>query len=271
MSEPIVCPDCGHRNAPEATSCEHCNFPLVGAPGSESRAAAGDDATASHEQAAPGGAEAAAPSRAETPPILIRRPLRRPPRQRMPNQLISLWILFGAFAAMSLVWLAIKVNVDRQQQPVEGAREDQQRRADAARALLAKDSTNVQAHVALADVLYDTGNWSEAIVHYRAAVRRDSSLATALVDQGVCYYNLGDASTAERCFLLALERDPHQPIALFNLGIVNERRENYETALKYFHRAMESSPPADMQQPLIDEIKHIQEKTGKPAPPLPQS
>src|SRR5204862_117821 len=81
--------------------------------------------------------------------------------------------------------------------------------------------------------------------------RPDSSLANPLVDLGVCYYNLGDSDEAERDFLLALQRDPHPPIALFNLGIVNERRENYVEAVKYFHRAMQSSPPEEMQQPLV--------------------
>ncbi len=29
MAEPIVCPDCGHRNPPGAESCESWNFPLA--------------------------------------------------------------------------------------------------------------------------------------------------------------------------------------------------------------------------------------------------
>ena len=95
----------------------------------------------------------------------------------------------------------------------------------------------MDARIGLANILYNTSNWSEAIVHYRSAIRQDSSRATALVDLGVCYYNLGDAPDAERLFELALQRDPHQPVALFNLGIVSERRSDYAGAMKYFHRA----------------------------------
>jgi hypothetical protein len=53
---------------------------------------------------------------------------------------------------------------------------------------LARDRTT-RVRRQLADLFYDTANWSEAIVQYRAVIRRDS-LATAMVDLGVCYHNL---------------------------------------------------------------------------------
>jgi tetratricopeptide (TPR) repeat protein len=183
--------------------------------------------------------------------------------------MLSIWLVMGLFAAAALVWVAVQVNLDRRRQPVEGAGPQQQQRVDALRQALERDSTDVQAHVGLADVLYDTGNWPEAIIHYRAALRRDSSLVTALVDLGVCYYNLSRPDEAERLFRLAIARDPHQPVALFNLGIVHEKRQEHEAALQYFHRALESSPPADMQQPLVEAIRRIQEQTGRQPPPLP--
>jgi tetratricopeptide (TPR) repeat protein len=199
--------------------------------------------------------------------MLLRRPRRRP---RSAAPMLSVWLTMGLFAAAALIWLAVQVNLDRRQAPVAGAGAQQQERIDALRRALERDSTDVQAHVGLGDVLYDTGNWADAIVHYRAALRRDSSLVTALVDLGVCYYNLSQPEEAERLFKLAIARDPHQPVALFNLGIVHERRRDYEQALQYFHRALESNPPSDMQQPLVESIRRIQEQTGRTAPPLSQ-
>ncbi len=210
----------------------------------------------------------AAPAPEVVPPVVLRRPT--PPRPRGNTQIVSLWLMFAVVAAMALVWLAIKTNLDRQNAPIEGAKPDQQERANEMRAILAKDSTDIAAHVGLADVLYDSGNWPEAIVHYRAAVSRDSSLTTALVDLGVCYYNLGKSDEAERHFELALKREPNQPIALFNLGIVHERREDFEGALQYFHRAMQSAPPETMQPALMEAMQRLQEKTGKTPPPLPE-
>ena len=209
------------------------------------------------------------PHGAEVTPTIVLRPPPRP-RPRGNTQIVSLWLMFAVVAAMALVWLAIKTNLDRQNAPIEGAKPDQQARANEMRANLAKDSTDVAAHIGLADVLYDSGNWPEAIIHYRAAVRRDSTQTTALVDLGVCYYNLGKSEEAERHFMLALQREPNQSIALFNLGIVHERREDYEGALQYFHRAMQSAPPETMQPALMAARQRLQEKTGKTPPPLPE-
>ena len=134
----------------------------------------------------------------------------------------------------------------------------------------------------LADILYNTKNWPEAIVHYRSAVHHDSTRTTAIVDLGVCYFNLSDRQEAERLFNLALARDPHQTIALYNLGIVNESRSRPQEALKYFHRALQSEPPPvkgvttvsdslaaeDMRQHIVEAMQRIMQQLGKSAPPL---
>ena len=266
----MTCPDCGHRNPSGARSCEHCNFPLVPPTQADADASLAVAPVATAGPAPPHPVETDLPSaphagKVSTPEVR-RRPPRRPPRGN--TQIVSMWLMFGVVAAMALVWLAIKTNLDRQNTPIEGAKPDQQQHANEMRAILAKDSTDVAAHVGLGDVLYDSGNWSEAIIHYRAAVGRDSSLGTALVDLGVCYYNLGQSSEAERHFQLALQRVPNQPVALFNLGIVYEHREDYEAALQYFHRAMQSSPPESMQPALMEGMQRLQKKTGKTPPPL---
>ena len=288
MSEIIICPDCGHRNPSGARSCEHCNFPLVppapadaevplgaapvataGPPPSQRVETEGQVGPSGEVSVAPAGEVPSTPAASEvSPPVVLRRPMR--PRPRGSTQIVSMWLMFGVVAAMAMVWLAIKTNLDRQNAPIEGAKPDQQVRANEMRAILAKDSTDVAAHIGLADVLYDSGNWPEAIIHYRAAVTRDSSQTTALVDLGVCYYNLGQTAEAERHFMLALQREPNQPIALFNLGIVHERREDFDGALQYFHRAMQSSPPESMQPALMEAMQRLQQKTGKIPPPLPE-
>ncbi len=253
MPDTIRCPDCGHENPAGSTSCASCNFPLV----AEMARAAG---------AAP------APSAAE--PEIIPRPL-RPIRPRRPRpasgQALTLWLMAAFVAAVAVVFVAVKSNLERASQPVEGSTEDQQKRADAFRAALEKDSTDVGSRIGLADVLYDTGNWSEAIIHYRSALARDSSRATAIVDLGVCYYNLSDPKQAERLFLLALQRDPHQPQALFNLGIVSERQSKYMEALRYYHRALQSGPPEQIKQPIMEAMARVQKAAGIEAPPLPQT
>ena len=182
------------------------------------------------------------------------------------GQSVPLWLFFGAVLTAILLWTAIDANRQRTQQSlaVEGAKPDQQHAADAAQKALARDSSDIEAHIALANVLYDTGNWPAAIVHYRAAVRRDSSRVPPLVDLGVCYYTLGETSEAERIFELALARDPRQPVALFNLGIVGEQRDQLDQALRYYHRAMEAAPSDEVRQALATAIQRAEQKLKAP-------
>jgi Flp pilus assembly protein TadD len=170
--------------------------------------------------------------------------------------------------AVVLIWTAIN-GFHASNTPVQGATERQQTVADSLHAVLDRDSTNVAANIAMGDVLYDTGNWEQAIHHYQLGVAGDSSRTNALVDLGVSYYNLGNTTEAERHFRLALARDPHQPVALFNLGVVYEAREDWKRALEFFHRALQSDPPEGMKQPLMDHMQAVLQKSGTKAPPLP--
>lgn len=178
----------------------------------------------------------------------------------------------GVLAAVSLVYFGIRGAIENRPQPpaVEGADPAQQQRADELHAIVEQDSTNVEAQIRLADVLYDTGNWPDAIIHYRSAVRQDSTQHEAIVDLGVCYYNLGDTVEAERHFQLALTKVPNQTVALFNMGVLNERREDHEAALQFYHRALQTNPREDVKQTIIEAIGRAQAATGKSAPPLPE-
>jgi tetratricopeptide (TPR) repeat protein len=251
-SPPIRCPDCGHLNARGSDSCEQCNFPLHrGAEDASTKPAAASQADA--------------PRRIEPPPRLRR--LRE--KRKVSGPPVTLWLVIGVLAVLSLLYVAVQGFHQSNFKPVEGAKPDQQARADQMRTMIEKDSTDVAARIGLADVLYDTGNWSEAIIHYRAALRMDSTRVEALVDLGVCYYNLGFTSEAQRNFELALTRNPQQTVALFNLGILSERRHEHDEALSYFHRALQTNPPEDMKTTIVDAISRVQAETGAAAPPLP--
>jgi len=242
MPETVRCPDCGAENPAAAAACARCNFPLaqgIAAP-------------------APAPVPAPAESRAFDPgPRPVRR--RSRPGTMEPVQ-VQLWLISGVAVVLGMLYFAAQGFWKSNVKPVEGARPEQQQQADLARNTLAKDSTNVAAQVALADILYDTGNWSEAIVHYRAAARLDPHRATTLVDMGVCYYNLSAFAVADSLFTRALELDARQPMALFNLGVVAETRQDYAKALEFYRRAQVSNPPTVMQQPLLQHMHDVSEK-----------
>lgn len=257
MAKDVICPSCGFRNPPGQESCSSCNYPL----GSLATRPASVEAPLPDDPPSVAGAPAY-----EAP----RRELRRPQRRGAPmqGQSVWLWLLFGTFAAGILIWTAIDANRKRNvASPVEGSSQDQQKMANAARDALAADSTSVEANLVLANVLYDTGNWGDAIVHYRAVLRRDSTRVPPLVDLGVCYYNLGDTNQAEQLFHKALSLDPHQPIALYNMGIVNERRGDVAAAVKFYHQALESAPTEELKSAITAAVERTSQPAGKPPRP----
>lgn len=235
-------------NEDQATACSNCNFPL------------------DPEIAAPEPAEPAV--RGFEPNIRRVRPIRpRPPRAPQQALQTQLWVILGAMAVLIILFTAFQGFRQNNPPPaVPGAMAEQQQVADIARAELAKDSTNVNARIALANILYDTGNWAEAVIHYRSAQRTDPDRVETIVDLGVCYFNLSQPEEASAQFMRALELNPNHPVALFNMGIVSESQNKLEDALEYYHRALQANPPENMRPPLEQSIQRVMTKQASPAP-----
>jgi cytochrome c-type biogenesis protein CcmH/NrfG len=264
MPETIRCPSCGTENEPRAEACAQCNFPLAEKAPLADKVLAPPAAVAVESEAA-----AAEPEFKFDPgPRPVRRQRERPDAMQ-PVQM-QLWLFTGIAVILGIVYFAAQGFWRSNARPVEGAGPQQQQRADAARAALEKDSTNLMARVELANVLYDTGNWSEAIIHYKSAERLDPNRATIVVDMGVCYYNLGRFAVAESLFHHALALDPHEAVAMFNLGIIAETKGDWTEALKQYHRALQAGPPDPMKALLQQRIQAAMEKTGRTPPPLGQ-
>ncbi len=264
MSETVTCPGCGAANLVGSVQCQQCNFPLGDAPPPAATPPAAPLAPPA-EPATP--AESTEPSVAFDPGPRPMRPRRARPDAMQPVQM-QIWLFVGLAVVLGIVYFAAQGFWKTHFPPVEGASANQQQRADLARRVIEQDSTNVAARIELANTLYDTGNWSEAIIHYRSADRLDPHRATTVVDMGVCYYNLSDFAHAESLFTHALTIDPKQIFALFNLGIVAESRDDWETAMDYFHQVMQLNPPEPMRPILEQHLQAAMARTGKAAPSL---
>ncbi len=271
MSEQVVCPGCGALNPAGGEACSQCNFPLSGAipaaPAKPNVAVQAPPPAAPALPAPPAPSKPSAPVRGFDPGARPVRPRRTRPDSMQPVQM-QLWLVAGVAVVLGIVYFAAQGFQKTNQPAVAGANPQVQQRADLARATLAKDSTNLMARIELANVLYDTANWSDAIIQYKSALRLDPMRSTTVVDLGVCYYNLGQFAAAETLFTHALTLDPKQVVALFNLGIVAESQEHYDQATTYFHQAMEAGPPEDMKKLLLEHLQNVMSKTGKTPPPL---
>jgi len=274
MSHTIDCPSCGAANAADARTCAQCNYPFA----DTFPRAASAPPTPSAEAPTPARAKAHEPAPAKPAPREpeVRgfdpgpRPVRRNRAHRQAMEPVQIQIVAAVAIAVviGLVYFAAKGAVKTNTPGVPGADPRMQQAVDEARAVLDRDSTNVAARINLANVLYDTANWDEAIIHYKSALRLDPQRVTTVVDLGVCYYNLGQAVAAESLFTHALTIQPAHPIALFNLGIVAEGQSRFDDALGYYHRAVQANPPAEVRKVLEEHIKTLMGKTGKQPPPL---
>lgn len=263
MSDDLRCPSCGHVNEAGAAECAQCGFPLH----PETGAASAPPPAPAPKPAAPAGPEPAPAEptvRGFDPSIRRVRPIRpRPPRGPDQRLQMQLWLLLGGLAVAIILFTAFQgfQKNNPSQAPVEGAMDQQQHIVDMARAELAKDSLNVNARIALANVLYDTANWSDAIVNYRSALRLDPGRIETIVDMGVCYYNLSATDSALALFHRALKLDANHAITLFNLGIVYERQNKLREALEYYQRAQKANPPEGMAQQLQQAMQRVQAQT----------
>ncbi len=290
MAHELRCLSCAHENEPGASVCAACNYPLrdgapAPAPAASATSAPVHEAAAETSSATPAEQpriyrEPVAPAPppaisapAAKPAVEIRRvrPIRprRPadPQQKLQTQLI---VVLGGMAVviaiLSVAWQGYRKNNGPAQAQVPGATAQQLADMALATNQIQADSTNVNAQIALANTLYDTANWSEAILHYRTALRLDPSRVTTIVDLGVCYYSLSDMASAEELFTRALLLDPRQPVALFNMGIVSEAKGESEKAVQYFKKALQSNPPEGMRAGLEESIQRVQAKVGKQPP-----
>lgn len=270
MSDQVLCPGCGALNPAGGEACSQCNFPLTDAiPAAPAKPKEASPAPVAEpvEAAPPAPPKPSAPVRGFDPGARPMRPRRARPDAMQPVQM-QLWLVAGVAVVLGILYFAAQGFQKTNEPAIAGASPQLQQRADLARKTIERDSTNLMARIELANVLYDTANWSEAIIHYKSALRLDPQRATTVVDLGVCYYNLGQFAAAETLFTHALTLDPKQSVALFNLGIVAMSREQMAQATEYFHRALESNPPEEMKSLIMQNLQKTMSATGKTPPPL---
>jgi tetratricopeptide (TPR) repeat protein len=111
------------------------------------------------------------------------------------------------------------------------------------RSELAEDPDNLAANIALANALYDAGQWREAITYYDRALRLDPRNADVVTDRGTCFRNMGMADEAVAEYHRALKLDPSNQDALYNLGVVySHDKKDLAKAILFWERLLEIAP-----------------------------
>ncbi len=109
--------------------------------------------------------------------------------------------------------------------------------------ILARDSNNFAALVALGNAYFDSGNWKKAITMYEHALLIDPREADVRTDMGTAYRNLGLSERALAEYRLALKYEPGHLEARYNMGIVYAYdKKDYRAAIRIWQDMLKAAP-----------------------------
>jgi protein O-mannosyl-transferase len=94
----------------------------------------------------------------------------------------------------------------------------------------------------LGRALADTGHWTEAVAQYEQALERDPELATLHFNLGDALSHLGRLDEAIASYKECVRLDPGRPDALYNLGTTLVRAGRAQEALPYYADALRLVP-----------------------------
>ncbi len=113
-------------------------------------------------------------------------------------------------------------------------------RADLER-MLRDDPANVDAHLALAQLLSRKGLRAESVPHLKQAVELDPGRAAAWYQLGEALNQLDDLASARAAYERAIALEPRHARALYGLGIVFDRLHRPDEATPLYRRSREAA------------------------------
>ena len=122
---------------------------------------------------------------------------------------------------------------------------------------LSKDSESIQLNIEMGNLLFDAGEFDQAIPFYQKALTRDSGNIAVQIDLAVCYFNLRQIDQAILEMDKALKIDPSHPKGLFNMGIIYYNIGDFDKVREYWQRLISINPElmeAKKAQELLDSL-----------------
>ncbi|GAB4363087.1 MAG: hypothetical protein Kow00128_03520 [Deltaproteobacteria bacterium] len=88
------------------------------------------------------------------------------------------------------------------------------------REILKRDPNNLQAHINIGNLYFDTRQDRQAIEHYRKALELDPRNVNVRTDMAICYRRKGDPDRAVEELKKAISIDPRHAQSRYNLGVI---------------------------------------------------
>jgi tetratricopeptide (TPR) repeat protein len=124
--------------------------------------------------------------------------------------------------------------------------------------ILRKDPGNLQAHISLGNLYYDTGQDIRAIEHYGRALAFDPRNVNVRTDMAVCYRRSGDPDRAVEELKKAISIDPRHYQSRYNLGIILiHDKKDIEGGVRAWEALLENVPDYPYRDSLGTEIARM--------------
>jgi len=124
--------------------------------------------------------------------------------------------------------------------------------------VIAKDPTNQEAIVNLANLNFDLKNYPEATKWYDKAIQKDSKNVDLITDLGSCYLWQNDYGKALEYYNKSLTINPNHFQTLMNIGIARMATGDKEGAAEAWQKLVTLYPENPDAQMLKDAIKKLQ-------------
>ena len=126
-------------------------------------------------------------------------------------------------------------------------------------AALQRDPNDLQAHIGLGNLLFDSSQWEKAIAHYTSALERDPKNGDVRVDRAIAYHNLGQDTQAVADMERVTRENPTHKNAWLNLGVVTAAMGDRKTAIRAWERYLALEPSGERSDQIREELARIKQ------------
>ncbi len=126
------------------------------------------------------------------------------------------------------------------------------------REILKQDPNNLQAHINIGNLYFDTRQDLQAIEHYRKALELDPRNVNVRTDMAICYRRKGDPDRAVEELKKAISIDPRHAQSRYNLGVILIHDKNdIEGGVRAWEALLENVPNYPYRDSLLAEIARM--------------
>ncbi|MBX7150973.1 tetratricopeptide repeat protein [bacterium] len=128
------------------------------------------------------------------------------------------------------------------------ANHDQLVQADQLREHLKSNPTDTDHWVQLGNLLFDAGNFADAVEPYRTALQLRPTDNDVRTDYAVCLFNTNRSDEAIAELNTVIKSNPNHSTALYNIGVIHSHSGRNDQARTFWNRAIEAAPNSDIAQ-----------------------